>query len=171
MEVLGAVAAAAQISGSVLNIISTIQEVRHQISEALLQSEDRIKYLDLLCLTIRKVEGNFDLHTDEVAGYLAVIRTRILRLQSIITEQLSKLQSSTYRKLRFAFTVLKVEKRISESFAGLHSDCSNLNLYLSASEKTRAPATAQLFKAKMEDDNKSNKPNVGNPFVKMSRTY
>lgn len=171
MEVLGAFAGAAQISGTVLNIISTIQEVRHQISKAPFQSEDRIKYLDLLYSTIHKVESNLDLHTDEVAGYLAVIRTKILRLQSIITEHLSKLQSSRYRKFRFAFTVLKVEQRISESFTELHSDCSNLNLYLSASQETRAPTTAQLSKAEMEDDNKSNKLNVGNPFVKMICTY
>jgi hypothetical protein len=140
MEVVGVIASAAQISVYALNIVSTIHEVRQQLKNGSSQSEERIKYLEVLCATIHTIENNPVLHTDQLAAYLFAIQVKITRLKTVLVETRKKLKKTPLRRIWFTLATIRAEKLVVESFSALDHDCNSLNLYLTASRESRDSA-------------------------------
>ncbi|KIY00610.1 uncharacterized protein Z520_03273 [Fonsecaea multimorphosa CBS 102226] len=132
-EVLGVVAAAAQILGTVRNALLLALEIRRELLKGPLRIQAHIECLDSTISVLKSVQHESDSCTydTEIRRFVQAVDNKIQALYKTLRKHLQSISGGSFRKFVGALNTSKSEGKINGAFAALDREKTNLHLFIS----------------------------------------
>jgi hypothetical protein len=145
MEILGGVAATAQLIGLVVNIIQSIAELDDFISHVPQQYHRWHAQLTVLSDTIAGIQNNAALQTSHICRLVESINQKIDDLLLLCRQYTPRSETNAFSKVFKVLSARTVEPRMLQKFQALEHDKTTLLLAITTSVDPFHPTTDDMF--------------------------
>ncbi|KAF2659033.1 hypothetical protein K491DRAFT_689645 [Lophiostoma macrostomum CBS 122681] len=132
LELVGAVAAAAQILSSVGALIQMSFELRRRIRHGPRTIQGFANHLDALISVLDFIRSRTSLQQEGIQTYICGLHERVGVIDTTLKKRLGYFKGSICRRTLIAIFEVKAEREVIRSFEALDRDKSNLLLFIAA---------------------------------------